>query len=249
MTVHPDRACEGVEFTRCASYRSRQMTTSRHCCWLTWRDRLIRNRTQLANAIRSYATVYGLIAAKGCADRTAARPYRGRWDAAGFWPRSCSHIHAQGICAVATTSERRRRQNDTSGQGGAIPCVGLPIDASLLVMKSPASETFDRTETLPPGLAQPDAKDHSAAGRIRLCGSRVPARKPCAACWLARAPGDSRTHGISRQSPPCLEAPLRLMSATSVGRGIPSTTAKAILLQIASKHFHSRRQRRPEEQE
>ncbi|PZV34470.1 hypothetical protein B5V02_32460 [Mesorhizobium kowhaii] len=41
---------------------------------------------------------------------------------------------------------------------GEIPCVGLPIDASLLVMKSPASETFDRTETLPSGLAQPDAE-------------------------------------------------------------------------------------------
>lgn len=32
------------------------------------RDRLISNRTQLANAIRSYATVYGLIRANGCAD-------------------------------------------------------------------------------------------------------------------------------------------------------------------------------------
>lgn len=36
MTTHPDRACEGVEFRRCAvSYRSRQTTTSQHCCWLT----------------------------------------------------------------------------------------------------------------------------------------------------------------------------------------------------------------------
>lgn len=42
------------------------------------RDRLIRNRTQLVNAIRGYAAEYGLIAARGCQDRTAARAYRGR---------------------------------------------------------------------------------------------------------------------------------------------------------------------------
>lgn len=43
------------------------------------RDRLIRNRTLLANAIRNYPTEYGLIAAKERADRTAARAYLSRW--------------------------------------------------------------------------------------------------------------------------------------------------------------------------
>ena len=39
------------------------------------RDRLIRNRTQLCNAIRGYATEFGFTAAKGCERSTAARTH------------------------------------------------------------------------------------------------------------------------------------------------------------------------------
>jgi transposase len=40
------------------------------------RDRLIRNRTQLANAIRGYAAEFGLAAAKEIASATRSHPSR-----------------------------------------------------------------------------------------------------------------------------------------------------------------------------
>jgi transposase len=73
------------------------------------RDRLIRNRTQLANAIRGYAAEFGLTAAKGMATSvrcsSASRPMR----ACPPWLASCSPA-GQGICAAAGADRRGRCQ-------------------------------------------------------------------------------------------------------------------------------------------
>ena len=54
------------------------------------RDRLIRNGTQLANAIRGYAAEFGLTAAKGLAHWPAARAHPSR--------RGCARLGARAVC-------------------------------------------------------------------------------------------------------------------------------------------------------
>jgi transposase len=108
------------------------------------RNRLIRQRTQLANAIRGHAAEFGLVAAKGLV-RIEPLLERIRDDATlPPLARELFDIHAKEYTQLQTRLEEVddklmawHRTNDCSRRLAQIPGVG-PIGASMLVMKAPA---------------------------------------------------------------------------------------------------------------
>jgi transposase len=137
------------------------------------RDRLIRNRTQLSNAIRGYAAEFGLTAAKGLAylglllDRIQADqnlPARAR-ELFAMQATEYTQLQAQ-IDEVDAKLMACHRADECSRRLAKIPSVG-PIGAMLLRMKTPEPELFlsGRQFAAWIGLTP---KDHSTAGKVRL---------------------------------------------------------------------------------
>jgi transposase len=96
------------------------------------RDRLVRNRTQLANAIRGYAAEFGLSAAKGMAHLvsllSASRPMR----ACRAWLASCSPSRQKN-----TSSCRRKSPR-------SMPSLQPGIGPMNALSASPKSPVWDR---------------------------------------------------------------------------------------------------------
>ena len=94
------------------------------------RDRLIRNRTQLANAIRGYAAEFGFTAAKGMAHlircSSASKPMR----ACPPWLGSCSPPRLRNM--------RSCRRKSTRSRPSSWPGIG-PMNAADVSPRSPAS--------------------------------------------------------------------------------------------------------------
>ena len=137
------------------------------------RDRLIRNRTQLANAIRGYAAEFGLTAAKGMAH---VDPLLERLQADASLPALARELfavqvkeHAQlraQIDEIDIKLMAWHRANECSRRLTQIPGVG-PIGAALLMMKTPAPETFRSGRQFAAWIGL-TPKDHSTAGKVRL---------------------------------------------------------------------------------
>ena len=137
------------------------------------RDRLVRNRTQLANAIRGYAAELGLTAAKGV--RHIA-PLLERIATDGALPemaRDLFAIHALEFVQMQAEIEKLEtrlmawhRADECSRRLAQIPGVG-PIGASLLMMKTPAPELFRSGRDFAAWLGL-TPRDHSTAGNVRL---------------------------------------------------------------------------------
>ena len=137
------------------------------------RDRLVRNRTQLANAIRGYAAEFGLTAAKGM--RHIA-PLLGRIATDETLPemaRDLFSIHAREYVQLQAEIEKVEarlmawhRADECSRRLAQIPGVG-PIGASLLMMKTPAPELFRSGRDFAAWLGL-TPRDHSTAGKVRL---------------------------------------------------------------------------------
>ncbi len=137
------------------------------------RDRLIRNRTQLANAIRGYAAEFGLTAAKGIAHLV---PLLARIQADENLPALARELFA--VQAEEYTQLQAQiddldaklmawhRADECSRRLAKIPGVG-PIGAVLLRMKTPAPELF-RSGRLFAAWIGLTPKDHSTAGKVRL---------------------------------------------------------------------------------
>jgi transposase len=111
------------------------------------RDRLIRNRTQLSNTIRSYASEFGLTAAKGKAHLTPlleririeeSLPALARELFAAL-AQEYTQLQAQ-IDAVDAKLLAWHRADECSQRLAKIP--GAPIGAALLKMKTPEPELF-----------------------------------------------------------------------------------------------------------
>ena len=112
------------------------------------RDRLIRNRTQLANAIRGYAAEFGLTAAKGLAHLV---PLLERIQADEGLPALARELFASQaeeyarlqaqIDAVDAKLMAQHRTDECSRRLAKIPGVG-PIGAVLLRMKTPDPQLF-----------------------------------------------------------------------------------------------------------
>jgi transposase len=137
------------------------------------RDRLIRQRTQLVNAIRGYAAEFGLIAAAGLC---RIEPLLERIQADEKVPvlaRELFEIHGREYARVQEQLEEVEdrlmgwhRSNECSRRLAKIPGVGL-IGATMLVMKTPIPEAFRSARHFAAWLGL-TPKDHSTAGRARL---------------------------------------------------------------------------------
>ena len=112
------------------------------------RDRLIRNRTQLANAIRGFAAEFGLIAPKGlcrvdvllreiAADQALPELARALFARQG---RDYDRLQEE-LDEVEAMLIAWHRADECSRRLARIPSVG-PIGATLLVMKTPAPASF-----------------------------------------------------------------------------------------------------------
>ncbi len=137
------------------------------------RDRLIRNRTQLANGIRGYAAEFGLIAAKGMCriepllDRIARE--EGLPDLArelfALQGKEYAQLRVE-LEAIEAKLMAWHRADECSRRLAQIPGVG-PIGASLLRMKTPAPDLFRSGRHFAAWLGL-TPRDHSTAGKVRL---------------------------------------------------------------------------------
>jgi transposase len=137
------------------------------------RDRLIRNRTQLANTIRGYGAEFGLIAAKGMAHLV---PLLNRIEADESLPVLARELFAiqateygqlqAQIDEVDTKLAAWHRADECSRRLVKIPSVG-PIGAALLRMKTPDPAQFESGRQFAAWIGL-TPKDHSTAGKVRL---------------------------------------------------------------------------------
>ncbi len=135
------------------------------------RDRLVRQRTQLANTIRGHAAEFGLIAAKGVA---AVGPLLERLAEADipalarelFADLGCEHA---ALCARIAALDGRlkawHKESEMARRLTAIPGVGRLI-ASLVVMKTPNPHLFKSGRDYAAWLGL-TPRDHSTAGKAR----------------------------------------------------------------------------------
>jgi transposase len=137
------------------------------------RDRLIRNRTQLANAIRGYAAEFGLTAAKGMAHLAQLLERIQADEGAPALARERFAVQAkeyaqlqQQIDEVDDKLMAWHRANECSRRLAKIPGVG-PIGAAMLLMKTPAPEVFRSGRQFAAWIGL-TPKDHSTAGKVRL---------------------------------------------------------------------------------
>ncbi|TAJ74418.1 MAG: IS110 family transposase [Gallionellaceae bacterium] len=139
------------------------------------RDRLVRRRTQLSNAIRGYATEFGLIAARGVdkleallarlqAEETETLPALAR-ELFASQGKEYAQLQAQ-LKEIEAKLMTWHRQNETSRRLVKIPSIG-PIGATLLVIKVPHPEGFRSGRHFAAWIGL-TPKDHSTAGKVRL---------------------------------------------------------------------------------
>ena len=136
------------------------------------RDRLIRNRTQLSNAIRGYAAEFGHTAAKGKAHLT---PLFERIQADEIVPASARDLFASQAEEYAELQAKINeieaklmawnKADECSQRLAKIPGVG-PVGAALLKMKTPAPELFKSGRQFAAWIGL-TPKDHSTAGKVR----------------------------------------------------------------------------------
>jgi transposase len=137
------------------------------------RERLIRNRTQLANAIRGFAAEFGLAPAKGMAHLV---PLLDRLRDDENLPALARELFA---CQAEEYGQLQARidvidaklaawhhANPLSRRLARIPGVG-PLGAALLVMKTPAPKMFKSGRQFAAWMGL-TPKDHSTAGKVRL---------------------------------------------------------------------------------
>jgi transposase len=137
------------------------------------RDRLIRNRTQLANTIRGYAAEFGRTAAKGMAhlvplleriEADESLPALAR-ELFGGKAKESAQLQAQ-IDAVEAKLTAWHRADECSRRLAKIPSVG-PIGAVLLRMNTPDPGQFQSGRQFAAWIGL-TPKDHSTAGKVRL---------------------------------------------------------------------------------
>jgi transposase len=137
------------------------------------RDRLIRTRTQLTNAIRGYAAEFGLTAAKGVDKIEPLLARLATDDNLPALARELFAAHAKEYAQLQAHVKEIEaklmawhRHNECSRRLAQIPGVG-PIGASLLAMKTPDPAAFRSGRQFAAWLGL-TPKDHSTAGKVRL---------------------------------------------------------------------------------
>jgi transposase len=137
------------------------------------RDRLIRNRTQLTNAVRGHAAEFGLTAAKGVHhvgqlfERVAADATLPALARKLFAMQADEYARLEAeIEQVEAELLAWHRIDEVSRRLAQIPGVG-PIGAALLIMKTPAPGQFRSGRDFAAWIGL-TPKDHSTAGKVRL---------------------------------------------------------------------------------
>ncbi len=137
------------------------------------RDRLVRNRTQLANAIRGHAAEFGLTTAKGMAHVAPLLARIAADEALPALARDLFALQADELARldeeIATIEARHKDLHRTDELGcrlAQIPGVG-PVAASLLRLKTPAPELFRSGRDFAAWIGL-TPKDHSTGGKTRL---------------------------------------------------------------------------------
>jgi transposase len=139
------------------------------------RDRLVRNRTQLSNAIRGYAAEFGLIAPKGLdkiepllaravGDECLPQLARELFASQG---REYAQLQAQ-IREIEAKLMAWHRDNACSQRLAEVPSIG-PIGGTLLAMKVPEAASFRSGRDFAAWIGL-TPRDHSTAGKQRLGG-------------------------------------------------------------------------------
>ncbi len=139
------------------------------------RDRLVRNRTQLANSIRGYAAEFGVTAAKGI---SRLNPLLEQLQADVSLPSLARELFSilsnefaelqVKIAEIEAKLIARHRADECSQRLDKIPGVG-PIGATLLIMKTPEPERFRSGRQFAAWIGL-TPRDHSTAGKVRLGG-------------------------------------------------------------------------------
>ncbi|WP_245505994.1 IS110 family transposase [Rhizobium sullae] len=119
------------------------------------RERLIRNRTQLANTIRGFAMEFGVTAARGMC---RLEPLLERIATDQSLPELARELFAM-LMAL-------HRADECSKRLAEIPGVG-PIGASLLMLKTPDPTMFKSGRDFAAWIGL-TPRDHSTAGKVRL---------------------------------------------------------------------------------
>jgi transposase len=137
------------------------------------RDQLVRQRTQLTNAIRGYAAEFGLVAAKGL---DKIEPLLARIASARALPELARELFAKQaedyarlkvqIKEIEAKLVAWHRENELSRRLAEIPTVG-PVGACLLAIKVSDPRAFRSGRDLAAWLGL-TPKDHSTAGKQRL---------------------------------------------------------------------------------
>jgi transposase len=137
------------------------------------RQRLLHNRTQLANAIRGFAMEFGIIIAKGMCRIEPLLEQIAVDQNIPELARDLFAIQAEEyrellvrIKAVDDKLTRLHRADECSKRLAEIPGVG-PIGASLLMMKTPDPRMFKSGRDFAAWIGL-TPKDHSTAGKVRL---------------------------------------------------------------------------------
>ena len=137
------------------------------------RDRLVRNRTQITNAIRGHAAEFGLIAATGL---DKIEPLLARVAQDTTLPALTRELFAAlaqeyaqlklRLAEIETELMAWHKSNECSRRLLKIPGIG-PIGACLLVMKTPDPLLFKSARHFAAWMGL-TPKDHSTAGKQRL---------------------------------------------------------------------------------
>lgn len=139
------------------------------------RERLVRNRTQLSNTIRGYAAEFGITASKGLIRIEQLLERVVTDEALPALARELFALHGKEYMQLNAELEQIEarlmawhRADSCSQRLAQIPGIG-PIGASMLVMKTPAPESFRSGRHFAAWLGL-TPKDHSTAGKSRLGG-------------------------------------------------------------------------------
>ena len=137
------------------------------------RERLVRSRVQLANAMRGHAAEFGLVAAKG---RARIAPLLAPAQGDVTLPALARKLFAEygeeyaaleaRIAAIDAELKAWHRNSETSRRLARIPGVG-PVIASLLAMKTTDPQAFASGRQFAAWIGL-TPKDHSTAGKNRL---------------------------------------------------------------------------------
>ncbi len=139
------------------------------------RDRLVRNRVQLANSIRGHALEFGVTAAKG-PSKLGELLRRLKQDetlpvlARELFAELADEYAAleQRIKSIEAKLQAWHRTNELSQRLAKIPSVG-PVIATMLVMKTPDPHAFRSGRDFAAWLGL-TPKDHSTGGKVKLGG-------------------------------------------------------------------------------